>query len=303
MEFGYSMPSGDRGLETVRPREFLSDTQRVLDIATNVFPSLWVSDHLMFQAKYRWECWTVLAWLAARYPNVRLGTLVLCNAFRNPALIAKMAATLQVLSGGRLILGYGAGWHGEEFRAYGYDFPEPAARVAMLEEGVQVIRALWTQAPANFTGRFYRVSDVYCEPRPEPAPVLMIGGGGEQRTLRVVARYADWWNDGDWTPESVRRRLGVLRQHCQAEGHDYDRIRKTLMVRIVIDHSHTAAVNRAAALPNPNSSVLAGDPSAIREQLVALSEIGITLCQLAFPNFPETDDIRLFVDDVMWALA
>lgn len=299
MEFGYSVASGDRGMEAIRPGLFHGDAGRVLAIATEAFPSIWVSDHLMFGAKHRWECWTWLTWLAARYPNIQLGTLVLCNAFRNPALLAKMAATLQELSGGRLILGYGAGWHAEEFHAYGYDYPTPAERVGMLEEGVQVIRALWTQAPANFTGRYYRLSDAHCAPRPEPAPVLMIGGGGEQRTLRVVARYADWWNDVASTPDVIRHKLGVLREHCQAEGRDYDRIRKTLMVRVAIDRSHAAALGRAAALPEPRTSLLAGDPAAIRDQLAELAELGISLCQIVLPGFPDTSDLRLFVDEVM----
>jgi alkanesulfonate monooxygenase SsuD/methylene tetrahydromethanopterin reductase-like flavin-dependent oxidoreductase (luciferase family) len=303
MEFGYSVPSGDRGVETIRPRDFPSDMERVLAIATRAFPSVWVSDHLMFQAKYRWECWTLLTWLAARYPNTQLGTLVLCNSFRSPALLAKMAATLHTLSGGRLILGYGAGWHEEEYQAYGYDFPTPPTRVDMLEEGVQVIRALWTQTPANFAGRYYRVDNAFCEPRPDTCPTLMIGGSGEKHTLRVVARYADWWNDADLPPEMVGRKLAVLREHCQAEGRDYATLRKTLMLRVVIDRSHTTALHRAASLPYLNASALVGDASAIREQLKNLSEMGITLCQLVFTNFPETDDLRLFIDEVMSVIA
>ena len=299
MDFGYSVPSGDRGMETIRPGLFLGDAARVLAIATEAFSSIWVSDHLMFESKPRWECWTWLTWLAARYPNVQLGTLVLCNAFRNPAILAKMAATLQELSDGRLILGYGAGWHAGEFRAYGYEYPAPAERVAMLEEGVQVIRALWGEAPASFAGRYYRVSEAHCVPRPNPAPMLMIGGGGERRTLRIVARYADLWNDVAAAPHVIRRKLAVLREHCQAEGRGYDRIRKTLMVRVAIDRSHAAALAHAADLPEPKTSLLAGDPAAIRDQLAELAELGISLCQIVLPGFPQTNDLRLFIDEVM----
>src|SRR5207244_9756252 len=122
-------------------------------------------------------------------------------------LMAKMAASLQTLSGGRFVLGYGAGWHAQEHEAYGFPFPGPAVRLAMLDEGVQVIRALWTQTPANFAGQYYHVTGLYCEPRPAPPPPLMIGGSGERHTLRLVARHADWWNDVARPPAVVRGKL------------------------------------------------------------------------------------------------
>jgi alkanesulfonate monooxygenase SsuD/methylene tetrahydromethanopterin reductase-like flavin-dependent oxidoreductase (luciferase family) len=303
MEFGYSPPVGDRGAETIRPSEFVPDLRRVLDVAAQGFSSFWVSDHLMFEAKYRLECWTELAWIAGRYLGKTLGTLVLCNGFRNPALMAKMAASLQTLSGGRFILGYGAGWHAQEHEAYGFPFPAPAIRLAMLDEGVQVIRALWTQAPANFAGQYYRVTDVYCEPRPAPPPPLMIGGSGERHTLRLVARHADWWNDAARPPAVVRRKLSALHDHCQAVGRSYDSIRKTLMVQVIIDRSQAAALNRAGDRLAGDQPPVAGDPSAIRDRLTEYAELGISLCQIVFPNFPGTDDMRLFMDEVLPAFA
>jgi alkanesulfonate monooxygenase SsuD/methylene tetrahydromethanopterin reductase-like flavin-dependent oxidoreductase (luciferase family) len=299
IEFGYHPPAGDRGLELIRPDHFVDDLHRALDIATQGFTSVWVSDHLMFGAKYRLECWTQLLWIAARYPSVDVGTIVLANSFRHPALMAKMAATLQMLSGGRCILGYGAGWHAEEYAAYGYDYPSAATRIAMMEEGIQVIRALWTEAPANFSGKFYRLQDAYCEPRPRPPPTLMIGGAGERRTLRLVARYADWWNDVARPRETLQRKLAVLREHCLDEGRDYDQLRKTYMVRVYIDRSHAAALERASDALKSDNPPLAGDPAAVREQLHELAELGIDLCQLIFPRFPETDDLRLFMDKVL----
>src|SRR5258706_7709182 len=159
IEFGYSPPVGDRGIERIRPHEFAADLQRALDVATRGFTSIWVSDHLMFESKFRLECWTELAWIAARYPSVKVGTIVLANSFRNPALLAKMGASLQTLSGGRFILGYGAGWHEGEYRAYGYDYPPPGTRLDMLEEGIRVIQTLWTQSPANFAGKYYQITE------------------------------------------------------------------------------------------------------------------------------------------------
>jgi alkanesulfonate monooxygenase SsuD/methylene tetrahydromethanopterin reductase-like flavin-dependent oxidoreductase (luciferase family) len=302
-EFGYSPPVGDRGAELIRPIEFVSDLRRVLDVAAQGFSSFWVSDHLMFDAKYRLECWTELAWIAGCYPGQTLGTLVLCNGFRNPALMAKMAASLQTLSGGRFVLGYGAGWHAQEHEAYGFPFPAPAVRLAMLDEGVQVIRALWTQAPANFAGRYYRVTGVFCEPRPAPPPPLMIGGSGERHTLRLVATYADWWNDVARPPAVVRRKLAALHDHCQAVGRPYDSIRKTLMVQVIIDRSQAAAVNRAGDRLTSDQPPLAGDPSAIRDRLTEYAELGISLFQIVFPNFPDTDDMRLFMDEVLPAFT
>ena len=301
VEFGYGPPAGERQFETVRPAEFISDLHRVLDVAAQGFGSLWIPDHLQFGTRYRLECWTMLVWLAARYPNVKLGTIVMSNSFRQPALMAKMAATLQTLSGGRFILGYGAGWHAEEYRAYGYDYPSPGERVAMLEEGVQVIRALWTQSPANFQGRYYRLSDAYCEPRPDPLPPIMIGGGGEQRTLRVVARHADWWNDVLRPPDELRHKLAVLRRHCEAEGRDYDSLPKSVNVRIVLDRSHSAALARAAALGD--APCLKGDPAAVRDQLAALADLGVSMFQVVLAGFPATDDLRLFLDEVVPAFT
>ena len=298
IEFGYSPPVGDRGIEVIRPRDFVADLQHVLDVATKGFTSIWVSDHLMFETKFRMECWTELVWIAARYPTVMLSTVVLCNSFRNPALLAKMGASLQAFSSGRFILGYGAGWHEDEFRAYGYGFPPPPVRVDMLEEGIQVIRAMWQQSPASFAGKYYQITDAYCEPRPDPIPPLMIGGGGEKRTLRLVARYADLWNDTARPVDVLRHKLSVLRDHCQTEGRDYDRIRKTIMIRVFINKSHKAALARGGDMLTSDNPALVGDPSAIREQLDALADLGIDLCQLVFPNFPETDDMQLFLDEV-----
>ena len=119
MEFGYNPPCGDRGYETIHPTDYLSDLHHALDIASQNFSSLWSSDHLNYQSEFRVECWTLLTWMAARYPGPMLGTVVMCNSFRNPSLLAKMTASLQHMSNGRLILGYGAGWYEREYLSYG----------------------------------------------------------------------------------------------------------------------------------------------------------------------------------------
>jgi alkanesulfonate monooxygenase SsuD/methylene tetrahydromethanopterin reductase-like flavin-dependent oxidoreductase (luciferase family) len=299
MEFGYHPPSGDRGFEVIRPREYISDLHHALDIASQSFGSLWVSDHFAYASEFRIECWTHLAWIAARYPGPKLGTIVMSNSFRHPSLMAKMAASLHWMSSGRLILGYGAGWYEKEYRAYGYDYPPPRTRIEMLEEGVQIMKAMWRDAPANFSGKYYRIENAYCEPRSDPPPILMIGGGGERYTMRVAARHADWWNDGLRPVDQLRHKLDVLRQHCEAEGRDFGSIRKTLNVRMFIDRSHSKAIELAGDRLQSDQPPIAGDPVAVREQFAQLAEMGFDLAVLTFPRFQDMEDLKLFVEDVM----
>jgi alkanesulfonate monooxygenase SsuD/methylene tetrahydromethanopterin reductase-like flavin-dependent oxidoreductase (luciferase family) len=157
------------------------------------FTTVWIEDHLQRGEHEVMEGWTLLTYLAALYPNVRFGHLVMSPSFRNPALLAKMAATLQQLTGGRYILGIGAGWKEDEYRGYGYDYPSGRVRVEQLAEAIEAIRAMWTQAPATYHGIYYRIDNAYCEPRPDPPPPIMVGTNGP-KALRVAARLADWWN-------------------------------------------------------------------------------------------------------------
>src|SRR5262249_5365275 len=150
--------------------------------------------------------------IAAQYPNVDLGTIVMCSSWRQPSLMAKMAASFHWMSGGRLILGYGAGWHEGEYRSYGFDFPSPGVRVKRAAGAVQIMRAMWQGGPVTFEGQYSRVENVHCEPRFERPPTLMLGMSGEQRAMRVVAKYADWWNTGARPIDDLRHKLDVLRQ-------------------------------------------------------------------------------------------
>ena len=170
IDVGYNPPAGDRRIEHVDPATYRRDLERVLDLAAPAFESVWVSDHLMTGDRYRLECWTLLTWIAARYPQPLLGTIVLANSYRHPPLLAKMAATLQELSEGRLVLGYGAGWAGDEYRAYGYEFPPTRTRIEQMVEGIEVLRALWAGGPVTYAGRHYRLEDAVAVPRPTPPP-------------------------------------------------------------------------------------------------------------------------------------
>ncbi|HEV8639281.1 MAG TPA: LLM class flavin-dependent oxidoreductase [Chloroflexota bacterium] len=299
IEFGYNPPTGDRRLERVEPKTFLRDLQHVLDVASQHFSSLWVSDHHMTADRYRLECWTQLTWIAARFPGPRLGTVVMANSYRHPPFLAKMAASLQVFSHGRFILGYGAGWAEEEYRAYGYDFPPARVRIAQMVEGIQVMRALWTQAPATFEGAYYRVKDAYCEPRPDPAPPVMVGGDGERYLLRAVAEHADWWLPYSRQRDVLRRKIEVLKQHCRDVGRDYETIRKAYSPIVYLDRDRAAAERRAGAALERENPAFAGDPAALRDFLSELVDLGFDHFPLVFPNFPETDDMELFVDEVL----
>ena len=303
MEFGYSAPPGDRGLEPIRPREFLGDLQRSLDFAVQYFPSIWVSDHFNYRDEFRMECWTLLNWIAARYPGPKLGTIVMCNSWRSPALMAKMAASLQFLSSGRFVLGYGAGWSAREYEAYGFDFPPLKVRVEMLEEAVEIMRGLWTEAPFSYEGSHYQIVDAFCEPKPEPLPPVMIGGSGERYTLRAVARRADWWNDLYRPPAELKRKLDVLHDHCRNEGTDFELIRKTVAATLFLDRSHERARERAGNRLEGPAPAIAGDPAYVIDRLEELAELGFDLCITAFTSLGEHDDVRLFVDEVMPAFS
>ena len=299
IEFGYNPPSGDRGRETIRPREYQSDLKAALDVATGGFKSIWVADHLNYSTEWRLECWTLLTWIAARYPDVGLSTLVMSNTFRHPSVMAKMGAALQELSGGRFALGYGAGWHVGEHDAFGLELYRPGERIDRMEEAILVIKALWSDAPANFAGRFYSLNNAHAEPRPDPVPPIMIGGGGERKTLRVVAKYADWWNDVARPIPDLQHKLNVLKNHCDEVGRDFHSIRKSVSIGTFIDRKHQRALDRLASSRWSDSTVIAGDPESVREQYGELRELGFDMVMTYFDDFQDLTEMKLFVDEVI----
>jgi alkanesulfonate monooxygenase SsuD/methylene tetrahydromethanopterin reductase-like flavin-dependent oxidoreductase (luciferase family) len=248
--------------------------------------------------RYRIEPWTQLTWIAARFPGVGLGHNVLANSYRHPPLMAKMAASLQVLSGGRFILGYGAGWLEAEYLAYGYEFPPARIRIAQMEEGVQLIRRMWTESPATFEGEYYHVRDAYCEPRPDPIPPILIAGEGEQFLLRAVARHADWWLSYGHRPEILRHKMAVLADHCRDAGRDASAIRKATPLTVYLDRSAAAARSWAGDAENAEQPAFAGDPAALVDRLTELGEMGFDMIQLRFARMFDTADLELFVDEV-----
>ena len=198
--------------------------------AAPVIHSAWLFDHFypIFSDPTGpcLEGWTALAALAAATRRIRLGVLVTANVHRHPALLANMAATVDVVSGGRLEIGLGAGWNAQELDAYGIPLFSVRERLERLDEAAQVIRLLLRQETTTYDGRHYRLVDARCEPKPvqQPAPPLGIGGSGEKRTLRTVARWADHWNYSGGDVTELRHKLEVLRRHCDEVGRDVDEI-------------------------------------------------------------------------------
>jgi len=278
---GELTPLGDPPAQWGRLRE-LALTAEALDL-----DSVWVSDHLMTVPSVAghdavFECWTVTAALAQATTRVRLGQLASCPVFRSPALTAKIAATLDVISGGRLEWGVGAGWHEAEALAYGYEFPAAPARIALLEEHIDVVRALWTQPDVSHHGARFHLNDAQCDPKPvqRPHPPILVAGSGPRRTLRVVARLADRANWGG-DPRTFSRTAAILRAHCDHIGRDLATIDLTWGGELFIrDHeSDLRAQWRGAALQNDSFEAwrdrsLAGTPEQVAEKMHALVDVG-----------------------------
>jgi alkanesulfonate monooxygenase SsuD/methylene tetrahydromethanopterin reductase-like flavin-dependent oxidoreductase (luciferase family) len=248
------------------------------------------------------ECWTTLSFLAAAHPALTWGSIVLCQSYRNPALLAKMVAQLCSLAPGRVVFGIGAGWKDDEYRAYGYEFPAPAVRIAQLEDTVEIARRLWTTpGPVSYQGRYYAIEDARLQPKPDPLPPVMIGGGGERLTLRVVAKHADWYNFPGGSLENYRHKLAVLAGHCTAVGRDPAAIRKTWACECVaVAGSHADAERMAQASPfyEPESAIL-GTPDEVEATLRGWVAAGVSLFQLRFADFPHAGALELFGREVL----
>ena len=251
---------------------------RCIQALSEGFSTLWFEDHLQWGETDVLESVTTLSFLAAQFPQFRVGTLVLDQSYRNPALLAKMAANLQFLTKGRLILGLGAGWKEDEYHAYGYPFPSLKTRFDQLEEVVQIIRAMWTTQPATFIGTYHQIRDAYCQPQPSPQIPLLLGGGGEQRMLGLVARYADWWNFNSCPLEEYAHKVAVLKDHCERIGRDPAEIRLTYLATLSV------AEDPAKVIRHPQKHYIAGNASEVTRELEQFSEVGVTHFMLRIPD-------------------
>jgi alkanesulfonate monooxygenase SsuD/methylene tetrahydromethanopterin reductase-like flavin-dependent oxidoreductase (luciferase family) len=302
IDFGFTMPAD--ALDKTRRTHYMDDLNRALKVVTGHFDSAWYIDHLQFGDQDLLEGFTALSYVAALHPGLKFGHTVLCQSFRNPALLAKMAATLQFLSGGRFILGLGAGWHAEEYRAYGYDFPAAAVRVEQLEETLAIIRALWTTAPASFEGRHYRIDQAYCEPRPEPMPTVMVGAF-RPKMLRLTARYADWWNVSSTGSGEYRDMATRFNQACGEVGRDPATVRRAWSGGCACAPSEAQARAMAGDRYNPESEEdfgFAGTPAQVVAQMRPFIEAGMSYFMLDCGGFPDTTTLELLVKEVLPAV-
>ena len=272
-----------------------------LDRCAGPFDSLWFPDHVQYGGNKVAEGWTIFAYALARYPDKLCSHEVLCQSFRNPAHLAKMVATAQALSGGRVILGIGAGWNEEEYRAYGWPFPPTRVRIAQLSEAIELIRLMWTSSPATYRGEHYQVTGAFCEPRPHPLPPIVIGGHGEKYLLRAVARHADWWNYSFHDDATYLRKQEALKGHCRAVGRDYDEILQVIRVGILIAESERE-VERLRAQPGvrPSQDIrLAGTPAQVTEALLGIIRRGARRLTVNFADAPRPDGTLLFASAVL----
>lgn len=271
-----------------------------LDYAAGPFDSLWFPDHVQYGDAKVSEGWTLSTYALARYPDKLCGHEVLCNSFRNPAHLAKMAATAQLISGGRFILGIGAGWNEEEYQAYGWPFPSARVRIAQLGEAIQLIRTMWTESPANFQGQYYQIASAHNEPQPQTLPPVMVGGSGEQYLLRVVAQHADWWNYGFRDLATYVHKQTVLQEHCRAVGRDYDAIKQVIRAGILIAENE-AALKRLQGQPHvrPMGEGITGTPEQVTEQLLAVIAQGAQRLTVHFADSPRREGTYLFAATVL----
>lgn len=288
--FGWVIQPAAR--EAAGAAQLMDQNEAFIERVRGAFTHLWVEDHFQWDDRPTVECWTTLTYLAARHPDFTLGPLVLGQSYRNPALTAKMFATLHWLTGGHIVAGIGAGWKEDEYHAYGWPYPPARTRIEQLEDAVQIIRALWTQSPATYHGRHYHIENAYCEPRPDPPPPLLIGGGGERYTLRVVARHADWMNVGFCDADTYAHKLEVLRRHCAEVGRDPDDIKKTYFGFVYLTREGEAPPRR------PNLHLIHGTPDAVYDELRRFADLGVEHFILRFTDFPQTTGLELFLEQV-----
>jgi F420-dependent oxidoreductase-like protein len=327
VRFGAFVPQGWRldqvGVPAERQWAAMQDVARTIEEAG--YESLWVYDHLhttpVATQEPTFEAWSLMAALAASTSTVRLGQMCTCNGYRSPSYLAKVAATIDVISGGRLEMGIGAGWYEQEFLAYGYEFPPIGTRLGQLREGVEIMRRMWTEERVDFEGRHYRLTGAICSPRPlqQPHVPLWIAGGGVRTTLRIAARRAAYTNFGI-SLDDFREKSDALAGHCRDVGRDFGEIVRTTNFNVVIAPTEAEVEDRLRWLDErltpffpperiPPSKLyrddgLVGTPDQIVEQVRAWKGAGLDYAICYFPEAAHDQAaIELFAREVMPALG
>lgn len=277
------------------------------------YHSVWLYDHILGMGAIEmdiYEAWTLMSALAEATEKIKVGTMVLCNSFRSPALLAKMGATLDVISGGRLEFALGAGWFETEYKAYGYAFADNATRVEQLREAVQIIRAMWTEDKPSFEGNHYRIEEAYCNPKPvqKPHPPIMLGGAGEKYMLPLIAELADEWNCPATYVTEYDNKLEALKRYCRQAGRDVNEIgisQQTVCV-LAKDGAEYAeklpkAQRRYGFFGDIETLGIVGTPEQCIEKIKRNEEKGVTKYTIFFSDIMNQDTIRFFADEVMSA--
>ncbi len=328
IKFGLTIPQGWRLdlAEDLSPKDqFQSIVQTAKDAEQFGYDSIWLYDHFHTVPKIEnrpvFECWMTLAALATKTDKVKLGQIVTCNSYRNPSLLAKQTSVLDAISGGRLILGIGAGWYEHEYLGYGYDFPKAAKRIGMLDEAVEIIKRMWTEPVVDFEGKYYKLHGAINYPKPvqKPRPPILIGGGGEKLTLRVVAKHADIYNLGGGMPEDFERKVRILREHCASVKRNPNEIELSFHAEVIIGKTETEVQQivqeliedgfnkdyRGKAIWEPISKeqflrgIIMGTPEQCAEQLKKFVKLGVTHFILYFDKTAERGTHKLFAKEVI----
>ncbi len=315
MDFGYHHASFDYPDEPDRPA-IESTVERAQWLESEGFDWLSLMDHV-WQLPFVGQrdepfldCYTALPAIAQATGSLELSALVTCPHYRNPGYLGRTLATLDHVSGGRAVLGIGAGWYEDEYDAMDLDYPDIETRNRQMRETIEICRAMWTEdSPVSYAGEHYEIDGFYCEPKPDEIPVL-VGGGGEELTLRATAEYADRWNVPSGDPETIDYKLDVLEGHCDDLGTDYDAIAKTVGNRTVIRESSEEAhevyeelMERTEAGPTPRDEGrgAVGSPAEVARRLERFDEVGVDTFTLMVPA-NDRRTVELFVDEVMDAV-
>lgn len=328
MRFGLFIPQGWRldlvGIPPERHWEVMSGLAGYAD--NGAWDSLWVYDHFhtvpVPTAEATHEAWSLMAAYAASTSRIKLGQMCTAMSYRNPVYLAKVAATVDVISGGRLQMGIGGGWYEHEWRAYGYGFPSAGVRLARLDEGVQIMRDAWRDGVVTFSGKHYQADGAIVQPKPLQAggiPVW-IAGGGEQKTLRIAAKYAQYTNYAP-DPEAFTRKSEILSKHCRDVGTDFEAIVRSANFTAVVGDSdadvkerlsrirdrfvgHVGEQAADAMIAATGTDAATGTAEQVAEKLRSIRDLG---CEYAILYFPEAaydrSGIELFEREVVPALA
>ncbi|GAB3751462.1 LLM class F420-dependent oxidoreductase [Yimella radicis] len=334
MRFGMFIPQGWRldlvGIDPADQWKTMSDLARRLD-RNDAWESLWVYDHFhttpdpLPQATH--EAWTLMSAFAAITDRVRLGQMCTCMSYREPTYLAKVAATVDVISGGRVEMGIGGGWYEHEWRAYGYGFPSAGDRLGRLREGVEIFRQMWTTGSATLDGKHYQVDGALCHPQPlqttsaENRIPMWIAGGGEKVTLKIAAKYADYTNF-DGSLDGFKHKSSLLEGHCKDIGRDFSTITRSANYNVMIGENDAQVQDRLAffedlmvkgGLPKERAADMranmatqpaVGTPEQIVAMFEQLQDAGMTYAVTYFAEAAyDTSGIDLFEREVIPALA